>query len=331
MKTAVIFGGTGFIGSHLAQRIIAENLYDRVILADIKPIRKDFKFDTTRVEYIYLDVRKPIEEWTLPRDNIHLIANFAAIHREPGHQPHEYFETNIPGAQNVCDWAESVDCEDIIFTSSIAPYGSSESLKNENTIPTPQSPYGESKLAAEKIHKAWQKAMHGRRLVIVRPGVVFGPGEGGNVTRLIQATMRHYFFYMGNKNTRKAGGYVKELVLSMFWALGRINNEGCYLYNFTFPSAPTIQDYVNMACKVAGVQRFVPSMPYKILLPLSYVIDWVTKPLGISQPISPVRIKKLRRSNNIEPMVLQRDGYQYHYTLETAMGDWLKDRPDEWE
>lgn len=331
MKTAVIFGGTGFIGSHLALYLVAHNLYDRIILADIKPIRKDFKFDTSRVEYIHVDVRKPIDEWTLPRDGISLIANFAAIHREPGHQPHEYFETNIPGAQNVCEWAELVSCNQIIFTSSIAPYGPSESLKNENTVPTPQTPYGESKLAAEKIHKAWQKTDRERRLIIVRPGVVFGPGEGGNVTRLIQATMRNYFFYMGNKNTRKAGGYVKELIRSMLWAFERIPNGGCYLYNFTLPTAPTIQDYVNTACKVKGVWRFVPNMPFMILLPLSYLIDWVTKPLGINQPISPVRVKKLRRSNNIEPMVLQRDGYQYHYTFEAAMQDWLKDRPDEWE
>lgn len=331
MKTAVIFGGTGFIGSHLAQHILAENLYDQIILADIQPIRDDFKFDTSRVKYIHLDVRKPIEEWTLPQDNIGLIANFAAIHREPGHHPNEYFETNIPGAQNVCDWAEKVGCKQIIFTSSIAPYGSSESLKNENTIPTPQTAYGSSKLAAEKIHKAWQKADDQSRLVIVRPGVVFGPGEGGNVTRLIQATMRHYFFYMGNKNTRKAGGYVKELVRSMFWAFEQIPQSGCYLYNFTMPSAPTIQDYVNIVCQVANVKRIVPSMPYRVLLPFSYIIEWSTTLLGIKQPINPVRIKKLRRSNNIEPMVLLRDGYPYHYTFETAMQDWLKDRPDEWQ
>lgn len=330
MKTAVIFGGTGFIGSHLAKHIIAEKLYDRVLLADIKPIRSDFNFDNDGVEFVYLDVRKPIDEWSLPYENIELIANFAAIHREPGHEAHEYFETNIPGAQNVCDWAEKVGCLQIIFTSSISPYGSSEALKNENTIPTPQTPYGESKLAAEKIHKYWQKAKNNRKLVIVRPGVVFGPGEGGNVTRLVRATMRRYFFYMGNRDTRKAGGYVKELVNSMFWALRNIKKEGCYLYNFSLPSAPTIQDYVNVVCKVAGVSRFVPYMPYKVLLPLSYLIEWSAKPFRAKPAICPTRVRKLVRSNNIEPMVLKRDHYQYRFTFESAMQDWLHDRPDEW-
>jgi len=330
MSTCVIFGGTGFIGSHFALYILAQNKYDHIILADLKPIRPDFNFDTSRVKYIQLDVRKPVEEWNLPV-HVDLIANFAAVHREPGHKPLEYFETNIPGAQNVCEWAEKVGCTNVIFTSSIAPYGPSESIKTEETIPAPQTPYGESKLAAEKIHKAWQKAQKNRRLVITRPGVIFGPGEGGNVTRLIRATMRHYFFYMGNRHTRKAGGYVKELVQSMFWALDNIKREGCYLYNFTMPVAPTIEDYVNATCQVANVKRFVPYMPFKILLPLAYAIDYIARPLGINQPISPVRVRKLAKSNNIQPAMLMHDQYEYHYTLESAFKDWLHDRPDEWK
>ena len=44
-----------------------------------------------------------------------------------------------------------------------------------------------------------------RKLLIVRPGVVFGPGEGGNVSRLIKAVIKRYFIYIGNRKTRKAG------------------------------------------------------------------------------------------------------------------------------
>lgn len=331
MKIAVIFGGTGFIGSHLALHLLSVDYCDKVILADIKPIRKDFNLSDARIKYIELDVRKPIAEWNLPKSNIQLIANFAAVHREPGHQRHEYFETNIPGAEHVCDWAELVSCNDIIFTSSIAPYGPTEKMKNEFSTPAPTTAYGESKLAAEKIHENWQRSSTKRRLVIVRPGVMFGPGEGGNVTRLIQATMRHYFFYMGNQQTRKSGGYVKELVISMLWALNKIGDEGQYLYNFTFQNPPTIKEYVDTACKVKGVKRLVPNVPFKLLLSIAYAIDWVAKPFGIKQPISPVRIKKLSKSNNIEPLKLKQDNYQYHYTLQTAFEDWLADRPDEWK
>jgi GlcNAc-P-P-Und epimerase len=331
MRKCVIFGGTGFIGSHLAQLLINDHLCDQVILADINPIRSDFQFDPAKVQYVHLDVRTSIDQWQLP-DDVVLVANFAAVHREPGHERHEYFDTNIPGAENVCAWASKVGCKNIVFTSSIAPYGPSEDLKTEETTPTPETAYGESKLEAEHIHMAWQQTDSERNLVIVRPGVVFGPGERGNVTRLVQATLRRYFFYMGNRNTRKAGCYVKELVQSMIWALKRSEeNNGFYLYNCGMPQPPTIEDYVNTTVKVAGVSRYVPSIPFEVLYSIAFVIELITKPFGIKQPISPVRVRKLVRSNNIVPMKLTRDQYQYRYTLEQAMQDWRNDRPNEWK
>src|SRR5690606_31892986 len=99
------------------------------------------------------DVRRPID-W-FPEEKVDLIANFAAVHREPGHEDYEYYETNLLGAENVCAWAERVGCNKLIFTSSIAPYGPSESPKNEGSLPVPVSAYGGSKLVAEQIHQKW--------------------------------------------------------------------------------------------------------------------------------------------------------------------------------
>ncbi len=329
-KVCIIFGGSGFIATHFLSHLAAAGDITHVVLADMAPLRHDFHFNNLVVEHVYLDVRTSPDSWMLPK-NVELIANFAAIHREPGHQSNEYYETNLPGAENVCTFAERVGCNKIIFTSSIAPYGPTESVKTEKSTPTPISSYGGSKLVAEKIHLGWQCAGVERKLVIVRPGVVFGAGEGGNVTRLVQATVRRYFFYMGNRYTRKAGGYVKELVNSMLWMLDTIpENGGSVLYNFTMEQAPTVEEYVTTVCKVAGIKRWIPSAPYPLFLALSYFISFLTKPLGIKQPINPTRIRKLVKSNNIEPSVLREYGYKYQYSLETAMRDWFKDCPEEW-
>ena len=149
------------------------------------------------------------------------------MHREPGHEKHhEYYETNLPGAEHVCAYATRTGCRQIVFTSSIAPYGSSDSARNEDSLPIPETAYGGSKLVAEKIHAAWQQAQPDRHLIVLRPGVVFGPGEHANVARLARSLGRGYFVYMGNRSTRKAGVYVKELCHVMQFAIERQERNG---------------------------------------------------------------------------------------------------------
>ena len=339
MSCAVIFGGSGFIGTYFAKQLLSSGQLKKIYLFDKEQVSdKPFPYRTQLVHSdqaiieVNGDVRQPIA-W-LPDEDVTLIANFAAVHREPGHEDLEYYETNLLGAENVCNWAEKVGCNRIVFTSSISPYGPSEQVKDEKSLPVPVTAYGGSKLAAEKIHQIWQaKDDKNRRLVIVRPGVVFGPGEGGNVSRLIKAVLHRYFFYMGNRKTRKAGVYVKELCNAMWWVLQQQDAKGEHvsLFNMSMNPGPSIEEYVNAVCKVAGVKRKVMGVPYPLLLTAAYLIDALAKPLGVKHPFSPVRIKKLVRSNNILPTYLVENSYPYLYTLESAFADWKQNCPEEWQ
>ena len=96
MKNCIIFGGTGFIGSHFANYLLSNNLVDCVYLYDLKPIRPFFKSSDSRIRYIYGDVRQQIINDGLSND-IFLVLNFAAIHREPGHEDIEYFSNKYFG------------------------------------------------------------------------------------------------------------------------------------------------------------------------------------------------------------------------------------------
>lgn len=340
MKCTVIFGGTGFIGAFFASHLLKEGAADKVYLVDIEALDNKFSefrkrqvSQDERIVFVKGDVRESLD-WFSPSEPVTLIANFAAIHREPGHEDYEYYQTNLLGAENVCIWAQKIGCLNIIFTSSISPYGSSEVEKDEQSLPSPLTAYGGSKLAAEKIHQIWQaRDVDLRRLVIVRPGVVFGPGEGGNVSRLIKAVLNRYFLYMGNQKARKAGVYVKELCHALLWVLQRQHRSGEHviLFNMSMNPGPSIQDYVNTVCKVANVKRFIPVVPYGLLMMIAYSIDLIAKPLGIKHPFSPVRIRKLVSSNNILPNYLFENGYEYRYTLEEAFSDWRTRCPEEWK
>lgn len=316
-----ITGGSGFIGTHLTNLLKERFPHCHIYNLDIVENSQEGK-----VTYIYCDVRKPIhlEEVTVTEDDV--IFNFAAVHHTPGHSDHEYFETNILGAENVTAFAEKYGIRRIVFTSSIAPYGAAENLKEEITVPTPNTPYGISKLVAEKIHTIWQaKNSSERQLTIVRPGVVFGKGENGNFTRLYWGLRGRKFMYPGRKDTVKACIYVKELVCFMLYRLEH-HEQGVELYNCTFEPAYTIEQIVATMNKVTGLNRTAPLIPAWILMPAAAVIGCLGAPMGIC----PARVRKLMVSTNICGKKLADSGYHFHYTFEEAIADWFKDNDNQY-
>ena len=346
----IITGGTGFIGTHLTNLILAEHQEAKVWNLDIvkpgtpNPVVKKYKPAVKEGEklgstYVECDVRKPIGELPFTPTPEDVIFNFAAVHRTPGHEDHEYFETNIRGAENVCDFAEKWGIKKMVFTSSIAPYGAAEELKEESTLPTPNTPYGISKLVAEKIHMAWQAGGADRQLLIVRPGVVFGKGENGNFSRLYWSIRKHTFAYPGRKDTIKACVYVKELVRFILWNVdasqstsqkaslndkGEMINDksdGVRLYNCTFEPAYTIEQIVTAMKKVTGLHQSVPYIPNAIIMPAAAGAKMVGSPMGIC----PARVKKLQISTNICGKKMKESGYQFKYTFEEAVADWFED------
>ncbi len=341
-KIAVLFGGSGFIGSYLATELISQNIVDKVVLADLAVDQTNWSEELIgltkqgKVTTAIVDVREPINASVLP-EKVELVVNLAAIHREPGHKEHEYFETNLPGAENICNWASFVGAQNLIFTSSIAVYGASEygqiTLKDEQTLPMPNTPYGISKLVAEKIHLKWQAEDNSRKLLIVRPGVIFGGGEKGNVTRMVRAMLNGYFVFAGNKETRKAGGYVKELCSSLVWMFQQQiqKNIPVQLFNFSMEPTPTMSEYADSINKTVNKNRYVPEIPLSLLIIASKGYEMLLKVLGKKTDINPVRVRKAVRSNYIAPTVLKEMGYKYKYSLDQAMADWKKNYPKDWE
>ena len=324
----IIFGGSGFIGTHLINLLKAEvvkegdRIYDLdIVMPGEEGVVPGVVEKIDGVEYVRLDVRQPIEfDFTPTEDDI--IFNLAAVHRTPGHEDYEYFETNIKGAENVIAFAEKHGIKKILFTSSIAPYGAAEELKEETTLPTPNTPYGISKLVAEKIHEKWQAIDPERELTIVRPGVVYGKGEHGNFTRLYWGIRKRYFFYTGRRDTIKACVYVKELVRFMKYRMIDNSFKGVDVYNCTFEPAYRIDKICETIKQETAMKRHTFLIPAWILKTAATILG----PIGGKKiGIHPARVKKLMISTNICGKKLADCGYKFYYTFEETIRDWYED------
>lgn len=325
----IIFGGSGFIGTHLIHFLNGEvvkpgdKIYDLdIVMPGEEGVVPGVVEKNEGVEYIRLDVREPIHFEFTPTEN-DIIFNLAAVHRTPGHLDQEYFETNILGAENVTKFAEEYGINKILFTSSIAPYGAAEDMKEETTLPTPNTPYGISKLVAEKIHEKWQNGDAAKRgLTIVRPGIVYGKGEHGNMTRLYWGQKKRYFFYTGRKDTVKACIYVKELVRFFQYCMIDRNYPGTELFNCTFEPAYTIEQICTTMQKATDMKRRIFLMPAWMLMTAARILG----PIGGKKVgIHPDRVKKLMISTNICGRKMAASGYTFRYTLEGSFRDWYED------
>ena len=322
MSQCVIFGGCGYIGTMLAQHFAASGRFTEIILADIRGPSGALP---AGVKFIPCDVR---HEFTpeFARLAPEWIFNFAAIHREPGHEVREYYDTNLAGARNVCAFAERTGCTNILFTSSIATYGPTIGPTSERSPNYPQTPYGITKFIAEHIHQVWLARNPGSRLVVARPGVIYGPGDRGNILGMIQAVRRGCFFFPGMTSVRKSYGYIFGLIESMEFMMAR--KEPLLTYNYVEEKTESIGGLVKIVRTVLAKRSPLLSLPLWLLVPAAEALHWLLR--GRS-PIHPVRVRKAATSTHILPSRLQELGFRFRYDFESSLEHWRGIAPEDFK
>jgi len=303
-----IVGGSGFVGTALSNTLAKQQVDFKI--GDLN-ISASF-FDKSDI----LDVRSAVNLRTKLDGNI--VVNLAAVHRDDITNPDEYYSTNVEGARVLCRVCEEKGINKIVFTSSVAVYGFAPPGTGEEGPIGPFNEYGRTKALAENVYRDWrEKDPENRSLIIVRPTVVFGEGNRGNVYNLLNQINSGAFAMIGSGKNKKSMAYIENLAAFLVKCIESDEKYG--VYNYVDTPDFTMNELVSL---VRGKLRGKPSVgiriPKFIGLMAGYTADILAK-LGIKLPISSIRVKKFCASSEFSSAKHELDGFEAPYTLREGL------------
>lgn len=193
MKITFI-GGSGFVGTRLID-LLKQGGYE---LLNIDKQQSYFFPEISVME----DVREK-EKLIKLLKGTDVVVLLAAEHRDDVSPLSLYYDVNVGGMQNTLAAMEANGVKRIVFTSSVAVYGLNKKNPDENHPKDPFNHYGKSKWLAEMELEKWYQAHPDWNINILRPTVIFGERNRGNVYNLLRQISGSKFLMIGkgeNKN-----------------------------------------------------------------------------------------------------------------------------------
>lgn len=308
-----VIGGSGFIGTRLCKRLIYNQFKFQIV---DKNIGITFPELTSKAD---VRVFKELHD----KVNGKVIVNLAAEHRDDVTPKSLYDEVNVDGARRVCEVADKKGIQKIIFTSSVAVYGFAPIGTDESGQINFFNDYGRTKYEAELVYKKWQsKDPKNRSLVIIRPTVVFGEQNRGNVYNLLKQIASGKFVMIGNGQNRKSMAYVENVAAFLEFSLDF--GPGVHIYNYVDKPDFDMNTLVINVNKALGKEQTIGlRLPYLIGYAAGKAFDLVAWISNRKFPISSIRVKKFC-SDTAFGTSLEKTGFKRPCTLEEGIDKTIK-------
>jgi GlcNAc-P-P-Und epimerase len=304
-----VIGGSGFIGSALVRALRQSGHEVRII-----DRRRSRTYPDAWVEADVRDRAKLIAAVA----GCTTLYNLAAEHRDDVRPASLYRETNVVGAEHVGAAAEAHGIERIIFTSTAAVYGTPAGEVDESAPLRPFNDYGRTKLEAEQVFRAWASRGSGRSLTILRPTVVFGPDNRGNVYTLLSQVARGRAVVIGDGRNVKSMAYVENVAEVLVHAL--IFAPGVHVFNYADKPDLDMNELTALAKSSFGDKRALSfRIPYLLGLGAGHASDLAARLTGRRFALSAIRVRKYRATTQFSSSRVLATGFVPRHDLRDAL------------
>tara|TARA_Y100001958_G_C21247743_1_gene579493 strand:+ start:7929 stop:8906 length:978 start_codon:yes stop_codon:yes gene_type:complete len=275
-----IIGGSGFVGTEFIKLIGPEKCQN------LDKLKSDFYNDITKIG----NITKKKDIVLSAEANVILL--LAAEHKDDILPTSLYYSVNVEGTKNILDKMDQMGIKNLIFTSSVAVYGLNKNNPDEKHAIDPFNHYGKSKWEAEKLIKAWYDSdPEGKSITIIRPTVIFGERNRGNVYNLLRQISSGRFLMIGKGQNKKSMAYVGNIVAFIKDRIER-QETGYHVYNYADKPDFTMSELSSIIQKKMRISLPKTRVPYWLGILGGYGFDLLALLIGKKFSISSVRVKK---------------------------------------
>ena len=313
MKITLI-GASGFVGTRLIELLKQNNYF----LPNVDKKQSRFHSEIT----VIADVLDKNNLVTL-LDNTDVVILLAAEHRDDVTPTSLYYDVNVGGMRNTLEAMEANGVKRIIFTSSVAVYGLNKNNPTETYPADPFNHYGKSKWEAEKVLQEWYKVHPDWNINVIRPTVIFGERNRGNVYNLLKQISSGRFLMVGKGNNKKSMAYVGNIVAFIKFLIEN-KTTGYEVYNYIDKPDFTMNELVDHVSKV--LNKHIPSVHYPLWLGMlgGFCFDVLAFITRRKLTISSVRVKKFCATTQFDATKVQNTDFRAPYTLAEGLARTLE-------
>ena len=318
MKNILVTGATGFIGNYLLP-ILSQQKF-QITVAVRKNLSQFLSGPIRIVKVAHIDEKTNWQEALQGIDIvIHLAARAHIINETIPNPEAEFIKVNTQGTANLVQQSIQAGVKQFIFISSIgAMTTQSDRILTENFHCHPDSPYGLSKLQAEQalIELAKDSNM---TWTILRPTLVYGPGNPGNIDRLMKLIKRGLPLPFGAIKNRRSFVFVGNLVDAIITCLDNPNAANQIFLISDNQAVSTPQLIRLIAQQIQKPCQLLP-VPTTLLRFLGYLGDSLEFITGKNLPFNTYNIDRLFGSLTVDSSHIQNTlNWQPPFTLEQGL------------